>query len=309
MDDAMKKKSPAMSTALLPQYAASGAMAERFLDAIHHDEHPVDRSTRDNGFQVVDHSELQSDALDFFSANALSMSSSFESELSNDIGTADATIFLETIAVDWYKKPRDAGRSLQLKRSIYEYLQTISSGVSARTFVQVGFRLDGVAPLLQAFKIGRILRLTECFLEKHLHEWIDKHPEGLFTGSDEVYFRRGLSLQEPVDTAQPYWEWDYLNSYSLAVSVSEKFSLPTKKKVGTASDVRALVSGDWRLFQDRVLFFAPFIPTMDPYQLEFGIIPSGKSLAICSQGLHAGVHEYILAPRPLVDDCDTAGWQ
>lgn len=129
------------------------------------------------------------------------------------------------------------------------------------------------------------------------------------TNEEKEHASTGLISGRRRTGSRPYREWDYLNSYSLAVSVSEKFSLPSKQKVGTTSDVRTLVSGDWRLFQDRVLFFSPFIPTMAPCQLEFGVIPSGKSLPIHSQGLHAGVHEYLLDPSSLVDDCDPAVWQ
>jgi hypothetical protein len=109
---------------------------------------------------------------------------------------------------------------------------------------------------------------------------------------DDIFFRRGLSLQAPLDRHEPYREWDFINSYSIALSAPEKFAQMQDGRVA------ALVSGDWGLFLGRVLFFSPFVPNMDLGQLEAGVIPSERPLPIKFQGNHGGILEYILGERP-----------
>ena len=296
------EKSPATTTVLLPQYWGSGLMGIRHAVAAHDPTDDITRAVRRDAYQFVDSDEANSDAFDFFTREAASMSASFVSELSDAIGANEAATFCDTIAVDWYRGERDTGRPLQLRRSVYEYLQSIAKGANASALTQVGGPLDGVRGLVAAHAIQEILVLTGQFLHQHLHRWQEEHPEGLFMGSSEIYFGRGLSVGEPIDVAKPYKEWDYINSYSLGISVREKFSAESRRNTSGDTKVRVMISGDWHLFDDRVLFFSPFIPKMQPRELELGIIPSSKSLPIFGQGLHAGIYEYVIDEKPLDDE-------
>jgi len=108
---------------------------------------------------------------------------------------------------------------------------------------------------------------------------------------DDLFLRRGLVLEKPFEAAVPYTEYDFINSYSLALSAPEQFS---KAKAG----IPAIVNGELALFTARVLFFSPFLPNMDVGQLEFGIIPSRQPLPLHYQGSHGAILEYILDPAP-----------
>jgi hypothetical protein len=295
------EKSRAMALVLLPQYRGSGLIGIRHAVAAHNPTDEIIRADRADAYQFVDADEVNSDAFDFFTREASSMSAAFFSELSNAIGANEAASFCETIAREWCEGVRDIGRPRQLRRSVYEYLQSINKGASASSLTQNAAQLEDVRGLLPAHAIEKILVLTGQFLYKYLHRWQQAHPEGLFMGSSDIYFGRGLSIGEPMDVSKPYKEWDYINSYSLAVSVREKFSADYHHSASSDTGVRVVISGDWHLFDDRVLFFAPFIPRMELRELELGVIPSSKSLPIFGQGLHAGIYEYVIDEKPLAD--------
>lgn len=91
-----------------------------------------------------------------------------------------------------------------------------------------------------------------------------------------------------IDTSQGYKEWDYINSYSIALSAPEKFSQMQE------GNIPAIVNGELSLFEGRILFFSPFIPQMSAGQLEAGVIPNDKPLPIKEQGEHGGIVEYLL---------------
>jgi hypothetical protein len=294
----MKNPPPAMKTALLPQYRASEFVTERFLEAAHTDDDPIERAKRDVGIQTVDPTEAAADCLNFFASHP-TMANEFRIELDQAIGPSNAMLFCDVVANDWYRLSRNQGRPLALKRSIYVYLQSIVAPLPAQESVAGPSKLVGIKELFNPHLIGHIVELNDVFLRRYVYDWLNQHPDSRFTSSDEIYIQRGLALLETIDVSQRYKEWDYLNSYSLAKSVPEKFSLPSKRTESQGTH-RAMVSGDLHLFERRVLFFSPFIPSMPTQQLEFGVIPSPKPLKIADQGLHAGIHEYLL--DPILDD-------
>jgi hypothetical protein len=151
---------------------------------------------------------------------------------------------------------------------------------------------DLPATTLGAQDVARVLQLNHELLHKHLEAWKAVHLNADRLSSDDIFLRRGLGLERPFEDDDVYREMDFINSYSLAFSSPEKFAQMQQNKVP------AIVNGDLALFEQRVLFFSPFVPGMAVGQLEFGIIPALKALPLKSQGKHAGIHEYLLDPRP-----------
>lgn len=298
----MAKKSAAVETSLLPQYQGSEEFMERFLEAAHASGSPIERSKNFSGaIKLVDGQELDADAFMFFEENKDRMRDEFFGELAEKIGELQAKEFCETVALEWYdgKRKRESGRPHRLKRSVYEYLTKMLGRPSA-DLTQRPFDLMNVEPLISVNAVASILTLNGFFLEKYVHDWMRQHPNYLFRDSSDNYLRRGLSLENLLDVDAGYKEWDYVNSYSIAISAPEKFA---QMNVGK---IPVIVNGELDVFRDRVLFFSPFIRGMELGQLEFGIIPADRPLPILYQGEHGdtGVHEYLLDPPAYLTEGD-----
>jgi hypothetical protein len=287
----MSQKSDASETALLPQYQASPAFMERFLDAIHEDGGAIERSENKKGsIKLVDDSEVSADALDYFVNNKPEMEQEFRDDLIEQIGEEKADWFIEVIAQDWYdgKGLRNGKRIIDIKTSVRNCMKKIIAKSDSLEMIVENYALPEIVPKLSELDVARILCVNKKMMIRHIEGWKAIHPDSLFLSDDDIYLRRGLSLDAPINTSKLYKEWDYINSYSIAFSAPEKFA---QMQVGKTP---ALISGDIHLFDGRILFFSPFIPGMSIGQLEVGIIPGDRALSINAQGEHGGILEYII---------------
>jgi len=291
----MENSDEAIETAILPQYQGSAAFMERFLVAAHEEGAPIHRSAKSEKIILVDGSELDADLLTYFETNNEAFRAEFTSELDGRIEPEEIKIFCEVISLEWFdgKRLRKSGRPRRLKRSVHDYLhRVIGDSFTADRLVQIQDLPTDVEPLISIESIAAILTVNDQMIRRHVEEWMQRHPNRDNLSNDDVFLRRGLSLTGELDTNEPYREWDFVNSYSIAFSAPEKFSQMMKGKIP------AIVNGELALFEGRILFFSPFIPGMDVGQLEFGVIPSEKPLPIYGQGIHGGILEYIIDPAP-----------
>lgn len=280
---------PALESAILPQYLESAAFMERFLDAIHSAGADIARSQNTKRIKLVDGSEIRADCFDYFSEHKAEMEAEFLSDLTDQVGKEKAEWFCDVIAKDWYdgRGLRTGKRVIDLKSSIRAYLEEV--GISPALVVQHS-DLPQLTHELPAGDIAAILTVNDRMMIRHIEAWKAVHPNSDRMSNDEIYLRRGLSLDNPLEETASYKEWDYINSYSIALSAPEQFSQMQ------AGKIPALVHGDIALFDGRILFFSPFIPNMKIGQLEAGVIPNGRPQTIKAQGKHGGILEYILDP-------------
>jgi hypothetical protein len=217
------------------------------------------------------------------------LESEFREELIELISIRKASRFFRLISKYWFdgRAQRIIPPVQGLKSAVALYMQQ-NFGVDPVTLVVS----KNVRPQCPFFfspdDVRKILRLNHQLLYKHLQGWIDHHPNGDWLSRGEIYFRRGMGLQNPWPDNSAYVEWDFINSYTLSISASEQFAMSGRKPGPT------IVSSDCDYFNDRVLFFSPFIPGMPASQLEFGIIPSATPTRLEYHGHHAGIHEYFL---------------
>lgn len=275
---------------------------ELFLDAIHHQDQPLQRSTNVPGtVKWADGTEIAAENLSYFEDRKEQLEHEFLIELSDRIGAAKAVEFCHTVAVDWFSgaKGRRGSRVGGLKAAVREYVGAFTKP-SGHKGVVILDQQNLPAATLSAQDVARILQLNHELLHKHLGAWKAVHPNADRLSSDDIFLRRGLGLDRAFEDHDIYRELDFINSYSLAFSSPEKFAQMQTNKIA------AIVNGDLALFEHRVLFFSPFVPGMMVGQLEFGIIPASKGLPLKDQGIHAGIQEYLLDPRPF-DQEETAG--
>jgi hypothetical protein len=291
----MKDIHKAITSASLPQYINSHAFSVRTLAAIHKENTEIVRNQKNDGFQFVDNSEMIADSLEYFVTNKKTMENEFFYDLCKVIGKSDAQIFCEVISKDWYlgKGHSNDFRVEKLKASISIYLSSLYDSTSGLELLVKNPTLStNIEPLLSAQQIFEILTLNDQMMFRYIEEWKSNHCNSYSISTDDIFLRRGLSLDGEINTSDGYKEWDYINSYSLSFSAPEKF---TQIKNG---NIRVIINGDLELFSNRMLFFSPFIPGMDVKQLEIGIIPCKTLLPIYYQGNHAGILEYIINPTP-----------
>ena len=280
---------------MLPQYVASAAFMERFLVAAHMEGASIERSPNSQKVKLVDGSELDTDFLNYFTQNREAFRSEFTEELMGRIDEDEFKVFCEVVANEWFdgKRLRQDGRPRRLKRSVCDYLCKVTNGATLKSqLVQTQDLPTDVEPLITVKAVAAILTVNDQMIYRHVEEWKSNHPNSSSLSSGDVFLRRGLALESALDTKVPYREWDFLNSYSIAFSAPEKFS---QMMTGRTP---AIVNGELSLFENRVIFFSPFIPGMDVGQLEFGIIPRERPHFLHLQGNHGGILEYIVDPAP-----------
>lgn len=285
----------AMETAILPQYQASPAFMERFLDAIHKEGAEIERAKNEKGsIKLVDGKELSADAFNYFFDKKDAMEAEFLRDLTEEIGRTKADWFCEVIAYDWYdgKGLRNGPRVLDIKTSVKDALELMTGNSPPLSEIVENATVQSTMTTLSPADIQRILAINKQMLTRHIEGWKATHPNSQEMSDSEIFLRRGLSLNEPLNTDTPYKEWDYINSYSLAFSAPEKFAQMQENKTP------AILNGDIHLFDGRILFFSPFVPGMSAGQLEAGIIPSPTPEPIKFQNSHGGILEYILGERP-----------
>ena len=290
----MAENTKPLSTMALPQYALSNDFMERFLDAIHTPGKEIERSPNSLGIKLVDGSEMDADALTYFADNKDDLEREFFSDLTEEIGAPKATEFCDVIATYWFdgRAKRESIPVQRLKASVRSYLERILRGRVALTEIVVMDAPLAQSPSFSDEQIAKILVVNDRLLLKHIGAWLDLHPDSMMLSRGDVFFRRGLALSQPFSDGDIYREWDFINSYSIAISAPEKFAQMQNGRVPV------LVNADCDYFNGRVLFFSPFVPSMPVGQLEVGVIPNDRKDTLRAQGQHGGVHEYLLGRHP-----------
>lgn len=282
----------ALESSTLPQYVGSLAFMERLVAAALVPGSPIQRCGPQRGFKYVEATELEADCLTYFVDNKAALADEFIEELVDYYpeGQDDFHTFCQVVSEEWFdgKSRRTNGRCRQLKRSVLDYLVT-TCNVSWRQLIYGPEDPTDVEPLISRESLEAILKVNGWMLHHHIENWKQSRPDNRSISDNDLYLRRGLSLEQAFDPTRPYVEYDFINSYSIAFTVSEKFAQNDGK-------IAAIVNGELTLFTGRVLFFSPFIPNMDASQLEFGVVPSCRPLPLYSKGDHGGILEYLLDP-------------
>ena len=292
----------AQSTMDLNQNAYSVLANQRFVEAIHDDCSPLERAVSKPGeLKSVHEQELKLDNFDYFIETQDDVSEDFYSELVQSVGKVKADLFIETITKYWFDASKhQSARLVGLKRAVRDYLLTLCP--NGRFVSKKGASAFKKPSTFSVQEISKILTLNDQYMHKHIHAWLEGHENSLQMGLSDVFLRRGISLARQFCEAEPYIEWDYLNSYSIATTVSEQFTY-----LGTG-EYKAILSADLSLFDGRILFFAPFIKGMPTNQLEVGIIPPVKPLSLINQGCHNEIYEYRVIDKETEDFVRNSCW-
>ena len=288
----MKKKhllSKAGQTSLLPQYISSNHIYEKFSDATLEGLDEIRFAENITGeIKLIDQEESYDDRFVFFEKNKAQMEDEFFKQTSLRIGKDKTEEFCTLISDLWYdgKLKRTKGPMENLFASVKNYLLESRKATNASR-IKVHNDVINIAPSFTHDEIQDILQVNREMMYNYINEWISSHPEGSSFGTDDVYCRRGLLVTNDFEN-DDYKEWNYINSYSMAVTVPEKFAQISKGL--TPAIVHTKIGN----LDGRILFFSPFIKGMPAGQLELGVIPHCWQMELISDGIHRGFHEYRL---------------
>lgn len=272
-----------MEVALLPQNQYSRLLEQRFRDSLLMSDGEIVRLY--SSTCSVTQSERLSDALDYFLApgNRAAMQDEFLDELRRTdcgIGSEAADCYVRSALA--FQNRSSSAELDALNGAIYSYLSTIDAKGNWSNFPKA-LPQDN---LLTKSHVARILTLNSQHLTKHLDAWKTHHSDDM--SDDDIYFRRGLSLSSQLPLIDGFQDRDWITSYSLAISVAEGFSAQD------APSVKAIVSAPLDLLLNRVVFFAPFLPHLNPEELELAVIPAATPIRIQEHGSFGGMREYLL---------------
>jgi hypothetical protein len=292
MEDYSDLNSKPGQASFLPQYFHSPCMYERFLNATNNDVGEIERAINSSGIKLVDLDEQYSDNLNYFISNKQQLEDEFYSELSTRIGDKKTNEFCTIIRESWFdgRTERESKPVKELFASIKNYLLEYGLVTKTDDIRVINDIDDKIKPSFDDDEIETIIELNRQMLDGHIGRWLKGHPNDLEMGTGDIYCRRGIFEEKEFEEGIEYWEWNYINSYSLAFTVTEKFSqMANKGRVQPA-----IINTNIANIRERVLFFSPFIKGMPPQQFELGVIPHWVTMKISKQGNHGGINEYIV---------------
>ena len=282
---------PLHKTNILPQYHQSDCMHERFLNSDLIDE-KVFRTVCVRGeTKSLSTDEYLMDRLEYFTHNNAALQEEFYETLCSRLTKSSVDQFCSIIRDSWADGRSDR-RSLPVQRlmkSVENYIVGYSK-VTNPEHIRVinGSFPTNINPNFDDSEINEILAVNREMLDHYLPKWMEGRPKYSELSTNGVYVRRGLALKSDLQVGE-YKEWAFINSYSLAFSIGEQFS-----KIIPKNDVPVIVNLSFGEIRNRTLFFSPFIPGMNPKQLELGIIPHYYTLKIEYQAEIGGIKEYLL---------------
>lgn len=285
----------AAQTSILPQYINSPFTTERFLESIHSPDGQIEISRKYKGAKFVDSREDSLDGLEYFKLNKKRLEIEFYKDCKAQIGKKKTHKYFDVISNIWYdgRNSRAGSDNYPLLKSIEQYFTDYKRIPKGDIFVQNQPDFGNVAPLFASNILDEIFKLNNRLTSFYLGEWLNQFYYRESFGINDIYIRRGIVLNEYHDNSV-FLDYNYLNSYSLSLTISEQFCQLGKGRP-------TIINIPFNNCLDRIFFFSPFVENLNPElaakgyeQLEFGLVPPYTKTVMNLQNEHGGVVECML---------------
>jgi hypothetical protein len=288
--DIKKILSKAGQISLLPQYQNSETMYERFSDATLDGNEEIIRSQNSRGYKLTDIYEIENDKLKYFVEKKGELEDEFLDTLKTRITESQAELFCSLISEYWHdgKTKRSSHEVKKLFASIKNYLLEYRIASSEENIKVLNEIDPSIEINFDDDEIEAIIDLNQEMIDYHTQKWIETRSDYLQISTETLHCRRGLYLKENFKENSEYFEWDFINSYSLGFTVTEKFAQMSN------GDIPVIINKNLSDVRKRIIFFSPFIKGMPIHQFELGIIPHVNTMVCKAQGLFGGIHEFII---------------
>jgi len=279
-----------IKVSLLPQYLDSETMYDRFNSAALEEEEDIVRSQNSPGYKLTDNYEIENDRLKYFVEKKEELENEFLKTLQTRITKSQAELFCNLISEYWHdgKTKRSSLEVKKLFASIKNYLLGYRIASSPENIKVINDIDPSIEISFEDDEIKAIIDVNREMIDFHTQKWIESRSDYLEINSETLHCRRGLFLKEIFVDNSEYYEWDFINSYSLGFTVTEKFAQMSK------GDIPVIINKNLSDVRDRIIFFSPFIKGMPIHQFELGVIPHVNIMLCKSQGEFGGIHEFII---------------
>lgn len=257
----------------------------RFLDAVMRGG-KIALTPKQSPIYLTSSSGLRDDQLQWFVDKKPELESEFYNLATNAVGRAKTKRFIDILCHHWFdgrETRREGKKTLTLMRSLRDYVEAVSDNGGPRLLRN---KIDDGPCLFTPGEIAAILSINDQMLSWSIDDWIAARPYSETISRNDIFVSRGIALDSTIRGRVRFIDYDYISSYSLAISVAEQFC--------AAKSHPTLVHTEIDTFVGRVLFFSPFIPGLTPLQFELGIIPGKSQDVIAFQTDGRGVEEFRL---------------
>ena len=266
---------------LLKQYTFSQLSEDRFISSIGNG--IIERAESIHGqTKEIEIDEVYAENFNYFFNNE-ELQEDFKERFCNELGEENFEKYINIITNYWYDGKRlrnDTSEIKSFKYSIYNYLNK-----NFKEFYCLSKEPEEIELMFESFQIEKILKINSDILDYAIDNWLGSHPKKDLFGTNDIYYRRGINNKFNRGVEQ-YNENDFINSYTLSSTVAEQFSQ-------TGNNIRFIVSGEMGLFNNRILFFSPFLKGFQK-QIEIGVIPHTQKLNIVFSNTIGEIDEYTI---------------
>jgi hypothetical protein len=276
----------------LEKYIFDPFYEHRYVKAASNGLTDIARDPGKPGPKAVSKTESLVSGYSFFEENKEKMRQDYLDRLTSSVISEEKVLrFIKIIAEFWYdgRPERTTSDDIwEIKKSIRNYCIERTGG----TKFAVKDENRDIKPLFETYEMGHLLKVTHEMFDHYMQDYLQSRQDYLENSSNRIYIHRGIRIDELLSEGD-YYEYDYINSYSLAQSVPEQFTA-----IARNGKFRTMIGGCVNDFSDQILAFAPFIPGMNIQQLELCIIPGIYPLRVRYDGEYSGINEYTLSdPR------------
>ncbi|WP_284448008.1 hypothetical protein [Pseudoxanthomonas mexicana] len=247
------------------------------------------------GTKHVGPEEVEITNLEFFRITQTQNSTELRARLrSAGISSARIDRYMEAFATLWVgtrSQRLHSPQMLEVMASIVQHDLAFHRGAAGRHVVNKPY--VETSPLFSPEQMAAVFQANSDMLETALYAYSKHLPESDGWSINRVYARRGMHR---VTDIPPVWsEQQYLNSYSLTVTVPEQFAqtyTSASRRAGTPMIVSACLPS----IQGRIVAFAGFVEGMSVDQAELVVAPPVREIAVRHLGTHGSdpaIKEYV----------------
>ncbi|WP_156432442.1 hypothetical protein [Burkholderia sp. MSMB1498] len=276
---------PALNYATIEPNLFEPLVQQRLLESAADGGAEVERAPYAQGQKQIAIDELALGALDFFQKKQSDWSEWFQEKLCEggvDETKVDAYIYaFSSLWIDGAKRRQTSKEMQSIKASIKQHDDFFHKSQAGRYVFHSD--VDGADPLLTPWEMQCVFDANSTMLEICIAEYLQVY-HGPRAGSiNSTYVRRGVYM--PTQPISPMTELNYLNSYSLAVTLPEVFAQTYSQK-HKDKGIPTIFSAPVPAVQCRTAAFAPFIKGMDLSQLEMVVAPPIEPMELVFHGVH-----------------------
>ncbi len=280
-----------LSRSTLDKYIHNPFLKQRFIDDASSGQTDLSSEPGSKGFKEISELEYDHGIFEYFDHNRPEMESEFRDFFYEEIGKAKYASFVNTIANVWTLGHKGRKNSLvqSLIQSVYNFLS--SRNLEPNDYILGDFESGVHSPMFTNEEMIKLLLINAKLLEHYLTEYcyqVSSLEETTSFTKDDLWVHRGLFLDKEWGIGDQYTEKDFLNSYALSISISEKFSKIDQNKVPS------IVSWNVDDIINQVIAFYAFTPGMTNVQTELVVMPRMQRAVVQNADLKSHIKDYEL---------------